>query len=79
MAKVTVKLNSEGVRNLLKSQEMMDVCKEHARAIKSRCPQGYETDSYSGKNRVNAMVYASTYQAKVDNARNNTLLKAVIT
>lgn len=75
--KVQVKLNRNGVKSLLKSQEMSNICKEHAKRIMNNCPEGYEMDSYVGENRVNAMVYASTYQAKADNAKNNTLLKAV--
>lgn len=75
--KVKVVLNREGVRELLKSEEMMAVCSEHASQIMERCGAGYEMDAYVGKNRVNAMVTASSYQAKADNMKNNTLLKAV--
>ena len=75
--KVEVVLNSSGVRSLLKSEEMGKVCADYAEKIRDRCGDGYETDSYMGKNRVNASVYASTYQAKADNNKNNTLLKAV--
>ena len=50
---------------------------KEATAIKRRCGPGYEQDSHVGKTRVNVMVYPRTYQAKKDNKRNNTLLKAV--
>lgn len=75
--KVKIVLNTAGVRELLKSQELMAVCSEHADTIAQRCGSGYETSTYTGKNRVNAMVAASTYQAKADNMKNNTILKAV--
>lgn len=75
--KITVKLNTAGVRELLKSQEMQNICAEHALAIMQRCGSGYEMDTYVGQNRVNAQVMASTYQAKADCMRNNTLLKAL--
>ena len=75
--KVKVTLNKAGVREMLKSDEMMAICSEHASTIMQRCGPGYEMDTYTGKNRVNARVTASTYQAKADNMRNNTLLKAV--
>jgi len=39
--------------------------------------EGYKSDARVGKNRANAMVYADTYQAKADNMRNNSILKAV--
>ncbi len=75
--KLVVKLNREGVRAMLKSEEMKEICAEHAQEIMERCGSGYEMDTYVGQNRVNAMVTASTYQAKADNMRNNTLLKAM--
>ena len=56
---------------------MQGVLKDHADAIKNRCGDGYETDLFVGKTRANAMVSATTYQAKADNLRNNTILKAV--
>ena len=77
MANTRIVLNSAGVRSLLKSSEMQGVLKDHADAIKNRCGDGYETDLFVGKKRANAMVSATTYQAKADNLRNNTILKAV--
>lgn len=71
------KLNSDGVRELLKSQEMQSVLIKKATGIKNRCGEGYTQDVYVGKNRANAMVKAETYQAKRDNLKNNTILKAV--
>jgi len=77
MAKNTFKLDYKGVGELLKSEAMQTVLSEHATNIKNRCGDGYEQDIYVGKNRANAMVSATTYQAKKDNMDNNTLLKAV--
>lgn len=77
MAKTKIVLNSAGIRELLKSQEMLQICEEHASAIQDRCGDGYECDSFVGKTRVNAMVFADTYQAMADNAKNNTILKAL--
>ena len=77
MANMKFKLNSDGVRELLKSQEMQSVLNEKATGIKNRCGEGYTQDVYVGKNRANAMVKAETYQAKRDNLTNNTILKAV--
>lgn len=72
-----VELNREGVRELMRSEEMLDICSEIARGIQQRCGEGYEMDTYVGKNRVNAQVKAATYQAKADNSENNTIIKAV--
>ena len=76
MSKVKFELNRAGVRELLRSQEAMEVCKTYANAIQSRAGNGYEVDTYAGRNRVNASVYAATYEARRDNMENNTLLKA---
>lgn len=78
MAKNKFKLNYKGVGELLKSEAMQTVLNEYATNIKNRCgDDGYEQDIYVGKTRANAMVSATTYQAKKDNLENNTLLKAV--
>lgn len=77
MAKSGFKLNYAGIGQLLKSAEMQKVLEEKATAIKNRCGDGYEQDIYVGKTRANAMVYAETFEAKRDNMKNNTILKAV--
>ena len=77
MSNLKIKLNSAGVQNLLKSSEMQNVLSEHATAIRQRAGDGYEQDVYVGKTRANAMVKATSFKAKRDNMKNNTLLKAV--
>lgn len=77
MAKSKFKLNHAGVGQLLKSPEMQNVLEEKATAIKNRCGDGYGQDIYVGKSRANAMVFADSSAAKRDNAKNNTILKAV--
>lgn len=77
MAKMKFKLNRSGVASLMKSNQMQGVLEEKATGVRNRAGEGYKQDIYVGKTRVNAMVYADTYQAKKDNMKNNTLLKAV--
>lgn len=77
MSKMKFKLNSSGVGSLLKSVEMQNVLSTHATNIRNRCGDGYEQDVFIGQSRANAMVNAVTFQAKKDNMKNNTLLKAV--
>ena len=77
MSKIKFKRNRKGVAELMKSEEMQGILTEYASGIKNRCGDGYTQDIYVGKNRANAMVYAETYQAKRDNKKNNTILKAV--
>lgn len=77
MSNIKFKLDSSGVAELMKSEGMQAVLTEHASAVRNAAGDGYEQDIYVGKNRANAMVRASTYQAKKDNLKNNTLLKAL--
>lgn len=72
-----VEINDEGVQALLKSQEIKNYCKQLADGIASRAGDGYMVTTYTGKTRVNASVYAVSTEAKRDNMKNNTLLKAV--
>lgn len=75
--KVRIELNSEGVRELLRSSDIAAVCRQHADQIAGRCGGGYEVTTYTGHNRINASVHAATDEAYRDNLKNNTLLKAV--
>lgn len=77
MAKVKFELNRQGVRELMKSKEMMDICSEYANNALARLGDGYEVNTYSGQNRVNAEVYAQSFAAKRENLKSNTILKAV--
>lgn len=77
MGNVVVELNPEGVRQLLRSPEMMSICSSQAQAIAARAGAGYEVSTYTGRNRVNASVHAATRKARRDNMKNNTLLKAL--
>lgn len=73
MSKVKFELNKAGVRELLRSDEMMSICEEYARHVQRRVGDDYSV--HRGPNRVNVSV--ETKKALADNYRNNTLLKAV--
>jgi hypothetical protein len=77
MAKVKFELNREGVRDLLRSKEMMDVCQKYANNALGKLGDGYEVTTHTGSNRVNAEVAAVTYAAKKENLSDNTIIKAV--
>lgn len=77
MAKTRFELNREGVRELMLSDAMASGLEGLAGGILARLGDGYSTETYKGKNRVNVEVKADTFQAKRDNAENNTILKAV--
>lgn len=71
-----IKLRKRGVRELLKSQEILDECVRLAKEKAAAAGDGYAADDgYVGKTRASAMVYPSSSAARSDNYRNNTLLK----
>ena len=77
MSKFKFELNRAGVRALMQSEEMQSILKSKANNALNSLGEGYKSDTYIGKNRANAMVYADSFQAKRDNLKNNTILKAV--
>ena len=77
MSEVKIVLNREGVRELLRSAEMMECCRGYAEQMGARLGSGYVVSTYTGTNRVNASVRAVSDAAKQDNLDNNTMLKAV--
>lgn len=77
MSKVKFDLNRSGVRDLMRSNEMMAICVNHANQVQTRAGDGYEVSTFTGMNRVNASVITATYEARKDNLENNTLLKAL--
>ena len=77
MSSKTFELNSKGVRDLLRSDEMMQAVKAEADTAVASLGAGYEADTHTGKNRVNASVYAVSKAAMRENLQQNTILKAV--
>ena len=77
MAKVKIKLNSSGVRALLKSPEIASACEKVAKAEAANLGDAYKTDVYRGRNRVNVSIYTEDPEAIADNLKNNTLLKSM--
>lgn len=77
MSNVIFELNSEGVRELLQSQEMQNALQEIATDIQSKCGADYATDVQVMQTRAIASVYTDNAEALKDNSENNTLLKAL--
>lgn len=75
MSKVKFKLNRDGVGQLLKSKEMEKIVSGHASRTARASGQGYASSTKNAGSRVVGKAYAETWQAKRDNAKNNTLLK----
>ena len=74
---VEIELNSSGIQELLKSEEIRSYCEELANDVRDRAGEGFAVDTHVGKTRVNAMVYADTKEAISLNYKENTLLKAL--
>lgn len=77
MAKANFKLNLPGLNELMKSTEMAEVLNTAADQIAAKCGEGYEVERAHPISFVGiASVRADTIEAKVDNRKNNTILKA---
>lgn len=77
MADFKFELNREGVKELLQSAEMQAVLNEKAQAVYGRLPSGYAVKSGETSQRAKATIYTDSIGAKIDNSKNNTLLKAL--
>lgn len=76
MAKMKLELNKQGVRELLRSDEMMAVCQKYAYRAQGRLGEGYNVNYRKGRNRVNAEILAVTAKARQE-ANENSILKAL--
>lgn len=77
MADFKFELNTAGVKDLLRSPEMMEICKGYADAALLRLGDGYEVTTMTGKNRAIASVAAVSKDAYRENLEDNSILKAV--
>ena len=71
--------NRAGVRELMKSPEMRTVLQGYGDAAISRLGEGYDAvpGDTSESVRAKVKVMATTYKTRMDNLKNNTILKAV--
>lgn len=77
MSNVKFVLNRSGVRDLLKSDGIYQVCAQHAEMTRASAGPGYEVGQRNYPERTGAAVYPATADAYYDNLRHNTLLKAL--
>lgn len=75
MSKVRIELNSAGVRELLRSDDLGEKLESLAEGISGRCGEGYEHDRKLMPTRVIASAYTDSADARRDNLKNNTLLR----
>jgi hypothetical protein len=80
MSKTKIKLVQANVSSeILKGEEVKEYCEKVAEGVASKAGVGYETNTFTGKHRINVSVAPVTPEAKRDNYKHNTLLKAVST
>lgn len=77
MSKHKFKLNRQGVRELMKSDAMVEILNKYASVVKNNAGSAYESDLHRGKNRANVVIYPADEKAKKECMKNNTLLKAL--
>lgn len=77
MATVKFSPSHAGIDALMKSPRMQRVIDRKTQAIAAAAGPGYEPSSVVGRNRIHGSVITGTYAARVDNARRQTLLKAL--
>lgn len=75
--KVDFKLDSAGARKLLKSPEMQAMLRRRAEEIAARAGPGFEASSSQGANRARAKVTAKTRDARLRQAREHVLERAI--
>ena len=77
MSKLKIELDSAGIQTLLKFQEIVETLQEQADNIRAQLGDQYQTSQHIGKTRANVSVYTEDPDALQDNAKNNTMLKAM--
>lgn len=74
---VEIRLNSESVQELLKSDEMQALLSELASSKAGQAGVGYEYSVKVGQRRAYANIYPASKEAYQDNLDNNTLEKVI--
>lgn len=77
MSNVKIKLNDQGVQELLKGAAMQGILKEYGSRKASEAGEGYSYAVHVHQKRAVANIYPDTREAAQDNYDNNTLLKVV--
>lgn len=77
MSKARIKWRVEGFRELRLEPAVQELINDGAEAIAARAGDGYEASLLDGKNRERASVITATFDAILDNARHQTLLRSL--
>lgn len=77
MAKTRIKWNLPAFRELRLEPGVIDDLGRRAEAIAADAGPGYEASTFEGRNRGRASVITGDWRSRVDNARNQTLLRSL--
>ena len=77
MSEIKIDLLSDGIRALLKSEEVSSFVRETAEGVRGKCAGDYEADTFMTPSRAVSSVYTASQKAMQDNLENNTLLRAL--
>lgn len=76
--KIRIEILPGGARALMTSPEIVATLEACADRALDALPKGYKKNVYPrGRTRANVSVYTSSHDAQRDNAKNNSLLKAL--
>jgi hypothetical protein len=77
MAGTQIRWKMKGFKDIRKSPEMEALLQKVIDDMLNELGEGYEGDVQEGRSRLRAGVVTATQQAKRDNARHNSLLRAL--
>lgn len=77
MAKTEIKLNLQGINEVMKSPEIKAAVEDAGKAVADKCGQDYGTKSGTIKYIAFCNVFPNTRKAAKENSENNTLIKNV--
>lgn len=78
MDKVRIELNQEGIRELLKSDEVSEFLQKKADAIIKKCPKGnYDTKRFIGTKKGTVLITTHDEKTFYRNMNNNEIIKAL--
>lgn len=77
MAKTRVDWNISGFRELRLEPGVVADLGRRAEAVADAAGAGYEASTFEGRNRGRASVITGDWRSRVDNARNQTLLRSL--
>ncbi len=77
MGKVRIKLNSKGVRDLLRSTEMQNDLKRRAGRIAAAAGEGHRVEVGTTRKRARAVVITETFEAMRAEATDRSLSRSI--